>query len=226
MQPDPKIKIIVFPGSNREKDMADAFERLTGQRPELVWHKETDLGNPDLIVLPGGFAHGDYLRCGAMAALSPVMTPVKQLAEKGTPLFGVCNGFQTMIEAGLLPGALLRNASLKFVCKHVTLTYESNDVPLFPLTHGDMIRVPVAHGDGNYFIDPDGLARLKENDQIAFRYVDNPNGSIDDIAGITNQRKTILGMMPHPEDSTDPLHETQDGLALFKGILNSLDVAA
>lgn len=206
--------------------MADAFERITGTRPELVWHKQTDLGNPDLIVLPGGFAHGDYLRCGAMAALSPVMAPVKELAAKGTPIFGVCNGFQTLIEAKLLPGALLRNASLKFVCKHVTLTYEANDNNLYPLTNGDMIRVPVAHGDGNYFIDPDGLEHLKDNDQIAFRYVDNPNGSIDDIAGITNVNKTILGMMPHPEDSTDPIHETQDGTALFKGILNALDVTA
>lgn len=222
----PNIKIIVFPGSNREKDMADAFERITGQRPELVWHKETDLGKPDLIILPGGFAHGDYLRCGAMAALSPVMETVKNKAEKGTPIFGVCNGFQTLIEARLLPGALLRNASLKFVCRHVSLSYESNDNALFPLTHGDLIRVPVAHGDGNYFIDPDGLTRLNDNDQVAFRYVENPNGSIDDIAGIFNEQRNILGMMPHPEDSTDPIHETQDGITLFKGILNSLNVAA
>lgn len=226
MPHNPNIKIIVFPGSNREKDMADAYERITGQRPELVWHKEEDIGNPDLVILPGGFAHGDYLRCGAMASLSPVMKSVKELGQKGTPIFGVCNGFQTLIEAGLLPGALLRNASLKFICKHVTLSYEASDNALFPLTKGDLIRVPVAHGEGNYFIDPDGLKTLNDNDLVAFRYVENPNGSIDDIAGIMNEQRNILGMMPHPEDSTDPLHETQDGIALFKGILNKLDVAA
>ena len=216
------IKIIVFPGSNREKDMADTFERLTGKRPDLVWHKETDIGKPDLIVLPGGFAHGDYLRCGAMAALSPVMASVKKRADEGTAVFGVCNGFQTLIEAGLLPGGLLRNASLKFVCRHVTLSYEGDD-RLHPLSKGELIRVPVAHGDGNYFIDDEGLKALNDNDQVAFRYVDNPNGSIEDIAGVFNDKKNILGMMPHPEDATDKNQESQDGIPLFEGILNSLN---
>lgn len=216
------IKIVVFPGTNREKDMADAFERLTDKRPEFVWHKDTDIGSTDLIVMPGGFAHGDYLRCGAMAANSPIMKSVIEKANNGTPVFGVCNGFQTMIESRLLPGGLLKNAHLKFVCKQVTLRYDGEGKCLAGMDKGTEISVPVAHGDGNYFIDADGLKALNDNGQIAFRYIDNPNGSIDDIAGITDKTGRILGMMPHPENATAPHQMTRDGNKLLEGILNSL----
>lgn len=214
------IKIIYFPGTNREKDMADAFESLTGKRPEIIWHKETDLGSPDLIVLPGGFSHGDYLRCGAMAAHSPIMREVIKHGERGTRIFAVCNGFQMLMETHLLPGALLKNAHLKFNCKKVDLEVANNDNSLMQgMNKGDILKnIPIAHGDGNYFAPDDMLKELEDNNQIAFRYCDNPNGSTADIAGITNKRGTILGIMPHPENATLD-HQNDDGLKLFKQII-------
>jgi phosphoribosylformylglycinamidine synthase len=226
------IKIITFPGINREKDMADAFEAVGANRPEFVWHKETDIGKADLIVLPGGFSYGDYLRCGAMAAHSPIMKDVIERAQKGTPVFAVCNGFQMLMETRLLPGALLRNKDLRFICKNVYLKCE-NSASKFSadLDKTALMHVPVAHGEGNYFTDEDTLKALNDNGQIAFRYCNyhgdltdeaNPNGSIANIAGITSEDGKILGMMPHPENATNADHGGTDGLSLFKGILNAL----
>ncbi|MCB1557159.1 MAG: phosphoribosylformylglycinamidine synthase subunit PurQ, partial [Alphaproteobacteria bacterium] len=201
-----KTSIIVFPGTNREKDMAMAVQRVTGRAPQMVWHKETDIGNPDLIILPGGFSYGDYLRCGAMAAHSPIMKEVIRKAEQGTRIFGVCNGFQMLVETRLLPGALLRNNSLKFICKQVHLRCETTGSDFTGnLTEGGVMTVPIAHGEGNYFANDEILQTLESEDRVAFRYCDargvvtqeaNPNGSVDNIAGIYNKEKTILGMMP------------------------------
>ncbi len=226
-----KTAIIVFPGTNREKDMADALEHISGHRPKLIWHKETTLDNYDLIVLPGGFSYGDYLRCGAMAAHSPIMKEVIRQAERGTRIFGVCNGFQMLVETQILPGALLRNNSLKFICKHVHLKAENlNDTMTKQLASSPIIHVPVAHGDGNYFANDNILNALKEHNQIAFRYCDktgditkgNFNGSTDNIAGVYNKRKTVLGMMPHPENAILDHHKNTSGTGLFKGILDQL----
>lgn len=212
--------------------MAMAFERITGKAPEMVWHKETDLGNPDLIVLPGGFSYGDYLRCGAMAAHSPIMKEVIRKAEQGTRIFGVCNGFQMLVETRILPGALLRNNSLKFICKNVNLRCETTDAPFSAkLSKGGVINVPVAHGEGNYFANDEILKELESEDRVAFRYCDeggaltdeaNPNGSVSHIAGIYNKRKTILGMMPHPEDATQIWQKNESGNPLFEGIVEAL----
>lgn len=218
--------VIVFPGSNREKDMADAIERVGGKRPRYVWHKDADIGSPDLIVLPGGFSYGDYLRCGAIAAHSPVMKDVIKRAQNGTPLLAVCNGFQMLVETRLVPGALLRNQSLKFICRDVHLRLDGTS-PTFTsaMKRGDIIRVPVAHGEGNYTVDADTLKSLNDNDQVAFRYCDangnnqNLNGSVDYIAGVYNETKTILGMMPHPEDATDPVLGNDCAVPFFESIL-------
>lgn len=227
-----KIAILVFPGTNREKDMAMALEKTGGVKPYFVWHKETDIGNPDLIVLPGGFSYGDYLRCGAMAAHSPVMKEVIAAAGKGTRILGVCNGFQMLVETGLLPGALLRNRSLKFICKHVHLRTENGDTEFTrQLGAGSVINVPVAHGEGNYFADEETIKKLEEGEQIAFRYCGadgavnddaNPNGSAGNIAGILNKRKTILGMMPHPENATQVWQDNQSGSPFFESIVGAL----
>jgi phosphoribosylformylglycinamidine synthase len=188
-----KASIILFPGTNREKDMAMAFESVTGHRPDFIWHKETDIGNPDLIILPGGFSYGDYLRCGAMAAHSPVMKEVIKSAEKGTHILGVCNGFQMLVETGILPGALLRNKSLKFICKHVNLRVDTESSSFTTkLPRGSVINVPVAHGEGNYFADDNKIKELEDEDRIIFRYCNengdvndetNPNGSSAELAG-------------------------------------------
>jgi len=226
------IKIITFPGINREKDMANAFQAVGIRSPEFVWHKETDIGKADLIVLPGGFSYGDYLRCGAMAAHSPIMRDVLERARKGTPVFAVCNGFQMLMETRLLPGALLRNKQLKFICKNVYLKCEKSQSRYCEsLDKTALLRVPIAHGEGNYYADNDTLKALNDNGQIAFRYCNfqgdlssesNPNGSVAHIAGITSIDGKILGMMPHPENAIDPAHGGTDGLSLFKGILNAL----
>ncbi len=215
------IAIILFPGSNREKDMAEAFTRTTGHTPRIVWHKETDIGKPDLMVLPGGFSFGDYLRCGAIAAHSPVMREVIKLANGGTPLLAVCNGFQILVETGLVPGALVRNDHLKFVCRPVHIRLENASSTFTTrMKAGDVMTVPCAHGEGNYTIDSDGLKALNDNGQVAFRYVNsNPNGSVEDIAGVYNKSGTILGMMPHPEDATDPVLGNISARPLFEGIL-------
>lgn len=212
--------------------MAMAFGAIDGVKTNFVWHKDTDIGTPDLIVLPGGFSYGDYLRCGAMAAHSPIMREVITHAKKGARLLGVCNGFQMLIETQLLPGALLHNKSLKFICKHVHLKVENPSADFgIKMDEGDILHVPVAHGEGNYFANDTILETLKAQDQIAFRYCDehgnvnntsNPNGSVDNIAGIYNKEKTILGMMPHPENATQGHHANQSGSPLFEGIINAL----
>lgn len=227
-----KAAIIVFPGTNREKDMAMALEAASGKTPSLVWHKETELGNPDLIVLPGGFSYGDYLRCGAMAAHSPIMKEVIKQAERGTRILGVCNGFQMLVETHLLPGALLRNQTLKFICKHVHLRTETGESEFTrKLGKGNIINVPVAHGDGNYFANDDIINELESEDRVAFRYCNengetteesNTNGSTHNIAGILNKRKTILGMMPHPENATQNWQDNKGGTALFESIVEAL----
>lgn len=215
--------IIVFPGSNRERDAAVALHRATGREPLHVWHRETDFPKVDLIMLPGGFSYGDYLRCGAMAAHSPIMRAVKARAAQGVPILGVCNGFQILVEFGLLPGALLRNASLKFICKRVRLSVERSDT-IFTRRYnaGDTIDVPVAHGDGNYVADDETLKRVEGEGMVAFRYVDAVNGSVNRIAGLFNETGRILGLMPHPEDAVDPLHGSTDGKPLFDGLTEAL----
>ncbi len=224
-----KAAVVVFPGSNREGDVADALQRASGKKPKLVWNSEAALPDKlDLIVLPGGFSHGDYLRCGAMAARSPIMREVVRHAEKGTAVLGVCNGFQILCESGLLPGVLLSNAGLKFVCRDVALKVATSQ-SLF--THryetGEDVVFPVAHHDGNYFADAETLKRIEDRGQVAFRYADNPNGSANDIAGVFNATKNVLGLMPHPENATDPatagaLGGSTDGLKLFDGIVDAL----
>jgi len=218
-----KSAIVVFPGSNREQDARAALRQATGRDPAMVWHRDTELPDVDLILIPGGFSYGDYLRCGAMAAHSPVMREVAARAQKGVAVLGVCNGFQILTEAGLLPGVLLRNASLKFVCRNVTLKVE-NSQTLFTSGYaaGQRLSIPVAHGDGNYFAEDATLDKLEERGQIAFRYVGNPNGSARDIAGIFNETKNVLGMMPHPENAVDPLQGSTDGAALFSGLAQAL----
>lgn len=227
-----KAAIVLFPGSNRENDMAAALEAASGTKPDIVWHGDSDLPKADLIVLPGGFAYGDYLRCGAMAAHSPIMRAVAARAQRGTPVLGVCNGFQVLTETRLLPGALMRNAHLKFVCRDVHLRVE-NSQTLFTSRYesGQVIKVPVAHGDGNYFADDETLKRLEGEGRIAFRYCtpegeladsDNPNGSIRSIAGIYNETKTVLGLMPHPENAVEDALGSVGGKPLFDGIVAAL----
>ena len=224
--------IIVFPGSNREQDVHDALERASGRKPLKVWHRDSELPKADLLVIPGGFSYGDYLRCGAMAAHSPIMREVSARAARGTPVLGICNGFQILTEAGLLPGVLLTNKTLKFHCKDVHLRVETSQ-SLFTCRYeaGQVIRVPVAHHDGNYFADPATLDRLEEKGLVAFRYCtrdgelteeSNHNGSARHIAGIFNEAKTVLGLMPHPEDATDPLLGSTDGTAFFTGLVEAL----
>jgi phosphoribosylformylglycinamidine synthase len=224
-----KSAVIVFPGSNREQDIADAIERSTGKQPLHIWHRDTELpSDVDLIVLPGGFSYGDYLRTGAIAARSPIMSEVKRRAERGTPVIGVCNGFQILCEAGLLPGVLLTNASLKFICRNVNLKVETSQ-SLFTQRYstGQVLSVPVAHHDGNYFADPATLDRIEDKGQVAFRYCDeqgnvtaaaNRNGSARNIAGVFNETKNVLGLMPHPENATDPLLGSTDGRGLFDAL--------
>jgi phosphoribosylformylglycinamidine synthase I len=216
-----KSAIILFPGTNRERDMAAALGRVTGREPTIVWHADTSLPAVDLIVLPGGFSFGDYLRSGAIAARSPVMSEVERRAKEGVLVLGVCNGFQTLCEAGLLPGVLMRNASLKFVCREVKLEVANTQTPFTRAYRPrQIIRCPVAHADGNYFADPATLDRLEGEARIVFRYAEgtNPNGSLNDIAGILNEAGNVLGMMPHPEDLTDIAQGSTDGLPLFEGL--------
>jgi phosphoribosylformylglycinamidine synthase len=227
-----KAAVIIFPGSNRERDVCAALRRASGREPAIVWHRESELPAADLIVLPGGFAYGDYLRCGAMAAHSPVMREVKARAAKGVPVLGICNGFQVLTEAGMLPGALLPNRTLSFICRDVHLRIE-NSQTVFTCGYeaGQAIRVPVAHHDGNYTADAQTLDRLEGDGRVAFRYCspagevtdeDNLNGSARSIAGVFNETRTVLGLMPHPENATDPLLGGTDGRGLFDGIVHAL----
>lgn len=228
-----KSAVVTFPASNCNRDMFDALEKITGQRPHEIWHQDTDVPNVDLIALPGGFSFGDYLRCGALAARSPAIKAVAAHAERGGNVIGVCNGFQVLTEMGLLPGALMRNRSLKFVCKTVQLKVENeNSTFTNAYNQGQVINIPVAHHDGNYFADDETLARIEDNGQVAFRYVNhsgeatkdaNPNGSQNNIAGIMNERGNILGMMPHPERLIEDAQGGTDGRGFFNSIINSLN---
>ncbi|HEX6118859.1 MAG TPA: phosphoribosylformylglycinamidine synthase subunit PurQ [Dongiaceae bacterium] len=227
-----KAAIVVFPGSNRERDAEAALTQAMGRKPIMVWHRDTELPDVDLVLVPCGFSYGDYLRCGAIAAHSPILREVKARADKGMVVIGVCNGFQIITEAGLLPGALLRNASLKFVCRNVGLKVETSQ-SLFTSQYeqDQVLSIPVAHHDGNYFADDRTLDELEERGQVAFRYCGpegeladehNPNGSARNIAGIFNRTKNVLGLMPHPENAIEPLQGSTDGKALFKSMVEAL----
>jgi phosphoribosylformylglycinamidine synthase len=217
-----KAAVVLLPGLNRDRDMIAALTKISGQAPATVWQTDTEIPDVDLIAIPGGFSFGDYLRCGAIAARMPVMRAVAEKAAKGVMVIGVCNGFQILVEAGLLPGALMRNASLKFVCRQVKLEI-ANANTMFTRRYqpGQIIRAPVAHHDGNYFADADTLARLEGEGQVVFRYAEgtNPNGSINDIAGIISEKGNVLGLMPHPENLIEAAHGGSDGRALFEGAL-------
>jgi phosphoribosylformylglycinamidine synthase len=217
-----KSAVVVFPGLNRDRDMIAALTTIGGQPPIVVWHKDTDIPDVDLIVIPGGFSYGDYLRAGAIAARSPIMQTIRGKASRGVHVLGVCNGFQILTEAGLLPGTLMRNASLRFVCRDVRLKVENNETRFTGgYEKGQIITTPVAHHDGNYFVDAATLRSLEDNDQIAFTYAEgtNPNGSVNDIAGVFNRDKNVLGLMPHPENLIESAHGGLDGRALFSNLL-------
>ena len=219
-----KSAVIVFPGSNCDRDLAVALELVTGRKPAMVWHKDAELPEgTDFIGVPGGFSYGDYLRSGAMAARSPVMRAVIEAAERGVPVLGICNGFQILTEAGLLPGALMRNSGLNFVCRPVSLTVE-NSQSIFTSRYsaGEQIVIPVAHHDGNYTADAETLDRLEGEGRVAFRYAEKVNGSARDIAGIVNDAGNVLGMMPHPERMIGPEHGGNDGRRLFEGLLEAV----
>lgn len=226
-----KVAVIVFPGSNCDHDAYYSFKKILHVETEFVWHKESNLDKYDLIVLPGGFSYGDYLRCGAISQFSPVMKSVVANAEKGKHVIGICNGFQILTESGLLPGALIKNENRQFVCKNVKLRVENSKTSFtVNCTEGEVITIPVAHGEGNYYCDENVLKELKNNQQIVFRYTDdsgnvikqaNPNGSVDNIAGITNKQGNVLGMMPHPERNAEGLIGNTDGLKILQSILTS-----
>jgi phosphoribosylformylglycinamidine synthase len=217
-----KFAVIVFPGSNCDVDMFHAIKDELGEEVEYVWHDETDLSGFDGILLPGGFSYGDYLRTGAIAGFSNVMKEVVKAAEAGKPVLGVCNGFQILLEVGLLPGAMKRNENLKFMCRPVNLKVANNETAFTSAyKQNEIISVPIAHGEGNYYCDEETLQTLKANNQIVFTYETNPNGSLVDIAGITNERGNVLGMMPHPERAVDELLGSADGLKLFQSIVKN-----
>jgi len=220
-----KSAVVVFPASNCDRDAAVALEQLTGNKTHMVWHQENDLPDVDLVVVPGGFSYGDYLRCGAMANQSAIMQAVKAHAEKGGAVIGICNGFQVLTEAHMLPGALMRNADLKFVCRPVTMTVEETQSAFTrKYKKGQTVRFPVAHGEGNYVADEETLDRLENENRVVFRYAegDNPNGSARNIAGILNEKRNVLGLMPYPERVVDPLLGGSDGVALFQSLIESL----
>jgi phosphoribosylformylglycinamidine synthase len=219
-----KSAVVVFPGLNRDSDMIAALTKIGGAKPAVVWHQDETIPDVDLIVIPGGFSYGDYLRAGAIAARSPIMDVIRERAAQGVKVLGVCNGFQILTEAGLLPGVLMRNASLRFVCRQVKLEVANADTAFTRgYISGQVIRCPVAHHDGNFFADPETLAGIEGNGQVAFRYADgtNPNGSINDIAGVFNENKNVLGLMPHPENLIESAHGGSDGRALFSGLLEA-----
>ena len=222
-----KAAVLVFPGSNCDRDCKTAAERTVGAHVEMVWHEDTSLpAGTDLIIIPGGFSYGDYLRCGAMASQSPIMAAVKKEAERGVSVLGICNGFQILCESGLLPGALLRNAALKYVCKPIELTIE-NRTTRFTNAYGNKqtVWMTQGNGDGNFFADDDTLKSIEDNDQVVFRYVDNPNGSLNGIAGIVNKAGNVLGMMPHPDRAFEEALGSADGAPLFKSLQNALQLA-
>jgi phosphoribosylformylglycinamidine synthase len=228
--------IVVFPGSNCDHDAYHAVKHVLGQTARFVWHKETSLGGADVVILPGGFSHGDYLRTGAIARFSPVMDAVRTFAQQGGPVLGICNGFQILLEAGLLEGAMLRNRGLKFVCEHVHIRVEQVDTPFTAkCTVGQVLKVPIAHGEGNYYAPPEVLERLERDRQVVFRYTDargalteaaNPNGSANAIAGLCNPGRNVLGLMPHPERACEPALGSRDGLVLFESVVGALAAQA
>ena len=218
-----KFAVIVFPGSNCDHDAHYVAEHVLGQQAEFVWHKETSLGGADAVILPGGFAHGDYLRTGAIARFSPIMAEVSKFAAAGGPVLGICNGFQVLLEAGLLPGAMLRNRSLQYQCEHVRVKVEQTDTPFtLAATVGQVLRIPIAHGEGNYYAEPAVLDRLEKNRQVIFRYLENPNGSANDIAGICNEQRNVVGLMPHPERACELALGSGDGLVMFESVLKAV----
>jgi phosphoribosylformylglycinamidine synthase subunit PurQ / glutaminase len=231
-----KFAIVVFPGSNCDHDAHYAAEHVLGQQAELIWHKDTSLRGADVVVLPGGFAHGDYLRTGAIARFSPIMQEVKRFADAGGPVLGICNGFQVLLEAGMLPGAMLRNAKLHFHCEHVYVKVEQADTPFTRASPpGRLLKIPVAHGEGNYYAEADVIARLERNRQVIFRYVDasgqrtaaaNPNGSLNSIAGICNEGRNVVGLMPHPERACEAAIGSADGLVLFESVIKAVTEGA
>lgn len=221
-----KSAVVQLPGLNRDRDMIAALTKISGHAPTTIWQTETQIPDVDLIVIPGGFSYGDYLRCGAIAARMPVMQAIKDKVEQGVKVIGVCNGFQILVEAGLLPGALMRNASLKFVCKEIKLEVANADTDFTrAYAKGQIIRCPVAHHDGNYFADAETLKAIEGNGQVVFRYAEgtNPNGSVNDIAGVINARGNVIGMMPHPENLIEAAHGGNDGRGIFA---SALDVIA
>lgn len=221
-----RIGVVLFPGTNCEHDVAWAVRSIGGE-PVLLWHADKDLAGVDAVVLPGGFAHGDYLRTGAIARFSPVMEAVASFAAGGGPVVGICNGFQILTEAGLLPGALQKNAGLKFRCETVELRVETSDSVLTSEAEpGQILRIPINHFEGNYVCDPDTLNRLRAGDQVVFRYVTNPNGSLDDIAGICNEGRNVVGLMPHPERAAEPVLGSADGAVLLRSLLAAASGAA
>jgi phosphoribosylformylglycinamidine synthase I len=218
-----KFGVVVFPGSNCDHDAWYAVSHNIGQSAEFIWHDATKLGDVDAIILPGGFSYGDYLRCGAIARFSPVMKAVSSFANAGGLVLGVCNGFQILVESGLLPGALLRNQGLKFICKDVELQVETTNSPFtHSATKGQILKVPIAHGEGCYFADDRTLDQLRDEDRIAFKYKTNPNGSVRDIAGILNSGRNVLGLMPHPERASEPLMGSTDGLVVLQSMVSAL----
>ena len=218
-----RFGVVVFPGSNCDHDAWYALSHNLGQQAEFIWHDSPKLGAVDAIILPGGFSYGDYLRCGAIAKFSPVMTAIKKFAADGGLVLGICNGFQVLVESGLLPGALLRNQKLKFVCGPVKLRVESTNTAFTAhATPGQILTLPIAHGDGCYFAEPATLEALKKEDRVILRYVDNPNGSMDNIAGICNQQRNVMGMMPHPERAADELLGGTDGRVILQSMIQSM----
>ena len=216
-----RVGVVLFPGTNCELDVAWAVEQLGGDA-EMLWHADDTLGAVDAVVVPGGFAHGDYLRTGAIARFSPVMHAVSDFAASGGPVVGICNGFQVLTEAGLLPGALQKNVGLTFLCQTVELRVETTGSVLTGLASpGDVLRVPINHFEGNYVCDPETLRRLQDEDRVILRYVDNPNGSLDDIAGIANKGGNVVGLMPHPERASDPIIGSGDGVVLLRSLLEA-----
>ena len=227
-----KFGIVVFPGSNCDHDAYHASKHVLGQDAEFLWHKDTDLKGADALILPGGFSYGDYLRTGAIARFSPIMPAVQAFAAKGGPVLGICNGFQILLEAGLIPGAMLRNRTVKFICAHVHIRVEQTDTPFTSSARkGQVLRIPIAHGEGNYFATPDVLAKLEANRQVIFRYTtaqgdvtdeSNPNGSIAGIAGLCNEGRNVVGMMPHPERASESALGSADGRVILESVVQSL----
>jgi phosphoribosylformylglycinamidine synthase len=229
-----KFGVVVFPGSNCDEDVYHAAKDVFGQDAGYLWHKDTDLKGADVVILPGGFAHGDYLRTGAMARFSPIMGAVRAFADRGGPVLGICNGFQILLEAGLLPGAMLRNKGLKYRCEHVYLRVEQTDTPFTAAARaGQVLRIPIGHGEGNYFAPPETVEKLEGNRQVVLRYTDprgqisdewNPNGSVGAIASICNERRNVVGLMPHPERACEPILGGVDGRLIFESIVPAMAV--